>query len=351
LGNIIGENQMKKYLFLSVLAATSGLASAQSTVTIYGIADAGFQTEHGAYAAGTKNSIISGGSSGSRFGLRGSEDLGGGLSAIFNLQSGINLDDGTLGQGGVMFGRTAYVGLQGNFGSVKLGRIDSALYQSTWYYDPLQDALGGAYTRVVTLSSTFRRNNNTIDYTTPNINGFTGQANYSFGEVAGNESSGRQYSASASYADGPLSVSLAHQNINSAPVAPAPIVTTKLTALGASYDLKVVKLMALYQINKSNAVASLSTRDVVVGASVPFGAHRLAVSYIRHTDKSVGNADASQIAVGYTYDLSKRSSLYAGASRIRNDAAARFGLATLATGGSVSGTTATLYTAGIRHNF
>jgi predicted porin len=351
LGRIIGEIKMMKCLFLSALATVSGLASAQSSVTIYGIADVGIQSEHGAYLSGTRNSMVSGGNSGARLGFRGAEDLGGGMQAIFNLQGGLNLDEGSYAQGGLPFGRTAYVGLQGGFGTLKLGRIDSALYQSTWYIDPLGDALGGGLTRIFTLTSTFRRNDNTVDYTTPKIGGFTGEGSYSLGEVAGSNSRGRRYSASVTYGSGPISVSLAHQNVNSAPAAPAPIVTTKLSALGAAYDFDVVKLSALYQINRDNAAVALDTRDVLVGASVPFGAHTVMASYIKHFDEAVNSGDANQIALAYTYALSKRSNLYAGASRIKNGTSGRFGLAAVVSGGAATGTTANLYLAGIRHNF
>lgn len=344
---------MKKTLLaLAATCSYTAIAFAQSSVTIYGIADAGIAIENGVYAGGSKTSLISGGNAGSRLGFRGKEDLGGGLAAIFNLQSGINFDDGSLGQGGLMFGRTAFVGLEGGFGSVRLGRIDSALYASTWYYDPLGDALGGAYTRLFTLSASLRRNDNTVAYTSPTIGGFTAAANYSFGEVAGDSNRGRKYSASISYKGGPVDVSFAHQNVNSAPAAPTSVVSTKVTALGASYDFSVVKLSALYQINKDNSAASLNTRDMLIGLSLPLGAHTFATSYIRHDDKTAGSGGgANQIALGYMYSLSKRTNLYAGASRIKNESSARFGLAALASGGSVSGTSAKLYTAGIRHVF
>jgi predicted porin len=146
-------------------------------------------------------------------------------------------------------------------------------------------------------------------------------------------------------------VSLAHQNVNSSPTAPASIVTTKLTALGAAYNFNVVKLSALYQQNRDNAASALDTRDMLVGVSVPFGPHALMASFIHHDDKARASADANQVALGYTYALSKRTNFYAGFSRIKNDPLARFGLAATTAGGAASGTAAKLYLAGIRHTF
>jgi predicted porin len=342
---------MKNSLLALSIMGLAGMASAQSSVTVYGIADIGVASDHGAFSNGALNSVISGGQTGSRLGFRGREDLGDGLYAIFNLQSGVNFDDGTYGQGGLPFGRTSYVGLEGKFGTVKLGRVDSALYLATWYYDPMGDGLAGALTRLVTLSSSLRRNNNTIDYTTPAINGFSGQVNYTFGEVAGNSTSGRRYSLGGTYASGPVSVSLSRQVANSAPVAPGAIVATTLTALAASYDFKVVKVSGILQTNKDDSAAPLNTRDLVVGAQVPVGFHTLLMSYILHKDRNVALADAKQLALGYTYDLSKRTNLYLSAAHITNDDKARFGLGAASAGGAVSGSSETLYSTGIRHSF
>lgn len=125
---------MKKALLaLAVLGAFTGTASAQTNVTIYGLLDAGIRyRDNGAADNNTTWGVDSGQASSSRLGLRGTKDLGSSLSAIFTLESGLNLDDGTLGQGIAgsantpamtrLFGRQAFVGLAGNFGAVKFGR-------------------------------------------------------------------------------------------------------------------------------------------------------------------------------------------------------------------------------------
>src|SRR5450830_737338 len=111
---------MKKSLIaLSVLAAISGVAQAQSSVTIYGVVDMAFQAE--SKAGVKKYAIDSGEQAGSRLGFKGTEDLGGGLKAIFDIEAGI-LGDSGASQGGLTFGRQSWVGLTGDFGTVKAGR-------------------------------------------------------------------------------------------------------------------------------------------------------------------------------------------------------------------------------------
>ena len=110
----------KSILALAVLGAVSGAASAQSSVTVYGLVDVALVRESGA-ATGASTKITSGVGAGSRLGFKGSEDLGGGLSALFLLENGFQADTGAMGQGGLLFGRQAYVGLQGGFGTVTIG--------------------------------------------------------------------------------------------------------------------------------------------------------------------------------------------------------------------------------------
>ena len=105
----------------AALLALSGMTHAQTSVSIYGIVDAGLVRESGG-PDGNVTGLGGGVASGSRLGFRGKEDLGGGLSANFLLENGFNSDNGTLGQGGLLFGRQMYVGLSGNFGAVRMGR-------------------------------------------------------------------------------------------------------------------------------------------------------------------------------------------------------------------------------------
>ncbi|WP_194722578.1 porin, partial [Noviherbaspirillum malthae] len=133
---------MKKSLIaLAVLGTVAGASFAQTNVTVYGVADAGLaRIDNGRV---NTTALQSGQQSGSRIGFRGTEDLGGGLSAIFTLENGFNIDDGTLGQGGRLFGRQAFVGLQGGFGAVKLGRQYNPIRTAVENIDPFGLGLAG----------------------------------------------------------------------------------------------------------------------------------------------------------------------------------------------------------------
>src|SRR5690349_3263419 len=106
-----------KHALIAALALACAASHAQTQIKVYGVADAGLVAEFGA-PDGNRTGITGGVASGSRLGFKGTEDLGGGLSASFVLESGINIDTGTSGQGGVLFGRQAWVGLSGKFGSI-----------------------------------------------------------------------------------------------------------------------------------------------------------------------------------------------------------------------------------------
>jgi predicted porin len=141
---------MKKMILAAALAAAfSSAAYAQTNVTMYGIVDAGIAYKKNGNPAGNTVSMESGQQSGSRLGFKGREDLGGGLAAIFTLESGFNIDDGKLGQGGRLFGRQAWVGMSGGFGSVKLGRQLTSLYTALDQKDPFQKNLAGKAQKVL----------------------------------------------------------------------------------------------------------------------------------------------------------------------------------------------------------
>ncbi|WP_042875524.1 porin [Cupriavidus necator] len=158
---------MKKQFYAGMLLAMgSQLATAESSVTLYGVGDVGFEYLTNADAAGSKQlRMASGNVSGSRWGLRGVEDLGGGSKAVYALESGFDLDTG-MGQGGRLFGRQAYVGLENQWGRVTLGRQQNALFDLLINYDPtglatrysafmLDPALVGRYDNTAKYSGKF----------------------------------------------------------------------------------------------------------------------------------------------------------------------------------------------------
>ena len=248
------------------------------------------------------------------------------------LEEGFNVDTGSLGQNGLLFGRQAYVGLTGAFGQVRLGRQKTVMYDAVLAVDPFGIANKGGMDRLfvtntselVNTATAIRgvgRSNNTIAYFTPNVAGFTGEVTYTLGEQANNNQYGRQYGISLNYAAGPLFVTLDYLNVNSVPVV-APLVvnsisdsTARTTFLGATYDFGIAKAHAAYGIDKgsvnvSPAVGGVDQRDFMVGATIPFGASAVQVDYIRKLDRAGQNAGAKQYALGYTYALSKRTNFY-----------------------------------------
>ncbi|CAH2933540.1 MAG: Outer membrane porin [uncultured Paraburkholderia sp.] len=201
----------KSLLALAALGAFAGVAHAQSSVTLYGIIDEGFNTNS---AGKHLYNLSSGVMQGSRFGLRGTEDLGGDLKALFVLENGFDVNNGKLGQGGLMFGRQAYVGLSSQFGTVTLGRQYDSVVD---YVGPLEagDQWGGyiaAHPGDIDNFNNAYRTNNTVKYTSADYNGLKFGGTYSFGGVAGNFSSNQIWSLGAGYNNGPLVLGVGYLN-------------------------------------------------------------------------------------------------------------------------------------------
>ena len=359
---------MKKTLLaLAVLGASAGVASAQqSNVTVYGIVDAGVQYKNDGNPAGKTLSLESGMQNSSRLGFKGTEDLGGGLSAIFTLENGFNVDDGTLGNGGRLFGRQAWVGLNGGFGTVKLGRQQTALYYALSEDDPFHINLAGNAQKVFGAgqygTDPLSRSDNTISYSTATIGGFTGSASYSFGEQAGNNSLNRSVSAAGTYVNGPLNAQLVYQKSNTAPLvtplatalgvpstAAAPATADIRTVLvGGTWDFRVAKAHVGYANTRFDTLGGgRSTKDDnwLVGATVPITPiDAVLASWIRNNVKDLPSGKTNQYALGYTHALSRRTSLYTSAAYVKNDSS--IGVLAFAPGNSLR-----VVNFGVRHIF
>jgi predicted porin len=227
-----------KTITAATVLAVSGSAHAQSSVTLYGILDTGIELVTHANAAGDKVIRMPGitGSVPSRWGLRGTEDLGGGLAAIFALENGFNTRAGDVNQGGRLFGRQAWVGLSSRYGALTLGR------QYTMSYWALldSDALGpDIYGGIGSLDSYIpnARSDNTVAYK-GTFSGVTVGATYSFGRdasatgnspgqgtcagsIAGNAQACRQWSAMLRYDGGSFGVASAYDEQRGGPGAAA----------------------------------------------------------------------------------------------------------------------------------
>jgi predicted porin len=204
----------KSLLALAALGTFAGAAHAQSSVTLYGIVDAGL-----AYAnniGGNKLYETSAGNlQGDRWGLRGTEDLGGGLKALFVLENGFNAYSGKLGQGGDEFGRQAYVGLSSQFGTVTLGRqYDSVVdYTGALEVGSQWATFYAAHPGDLDNMNNTNRVNNSIKYASANYSGITFGGLYSLGGVAGQFNRNQIFSAGLGYAQGPLVLGAGYFNV------------------------------------------------------------------------------------------------------------------------------------------
>jgi predicted porin len=204
----------KSLLALAALGTFAGAAHAQSSVTLYGIIDAGFVYNNN--SAGQKLYGTSAGNlQGDRWGLRGTEDLGGGLKALFVLENGFNVFTGRLNQGGDEFGRQAYVGLSSQFGTVTLGRqYDSVVdYTGALEVGSQWGTFYGAHPGDLDNMNNSNRVNNAVKYTSANYSGITFGGLYSLGGVAGQFNRNQIWSGGVGYAQGPLTLGAGYVNV------------------------------------------------------------------------------------------------------------------------------------------
>ncbi len=317
---------MKKSIAALAVAGTlCGWAHAQSAVNIYGIVDMGYVNERGG-VAGSVSKLTSGAQSGTRIGFKGTEDLGNGNKALFVLETSVKADEGGFNQGSTAFARQTFVGLQGDVGTLTLGRQYTPYFLAMNAADPFASGMAGSALNLFPNAGNGNRMNNSVKYATPTIDGFTGELAYGFDEVAGRNNKSRQIGASLGYKVDTITIKLAHHNALNA------VDTAKNTLLGATWDLDVAKIFAAFSDNRGidssafpntgnpfgfTPVASSKTRDILVGARIPIEKHAFLISYINKDDR-VANNDANQVAVGYTYALSKQTNLYAAYARISN---------------------------------
>ena len=339
----------KSIIALAVLAAAAGAAQAQSNVTIYGVVDMAYQNENNGGTAGSKSAIDGGEQSGSRLGFKGTEDLGGGLKAIFDLEMGILTDTGA-SQGGLTFGRQSWVGLAGDFGTLKMGRQYTPQFYFFDAVDPFDLGFTSGHAGASTstggvfgfLSASAWRVNNSISYQTNDLSGFSAMGLYGFGETAGDTSSNRSLGFSGQYAAGPVYVGAVYYKQND--VAGN---GTKSVLVGGTYDFGVAKAAVGYSKDTSDN-NTIDQKGYMLGVTVPVSpADSILATAARSTNNLVATANTStQLAIGFTHALSKRTNFYTSFSRNTNDA--NVNQAGLAAG---NGLTDRLFNVGIRHLF
>lgn len=351
---------MKKSLIALAVLAASGAAMAQSSVTLFGVVDATYA--YGSGSVANKSALTNSGYNSSRLGFRGVEDLGGGLSASFWLEAGLNNDNGTGGTtnlnnqastssgGGLVFNRRSTVSLNGGFGEVRLGRDYTPHFWNLTVFDPF--GTNGVGTSQVQNSSlggpTQVRASNAIGYFLPkNLGGFYGQAQYYLGENlsnTANKKDGSGLSVRFGYNNGPINVAAAFSETKY--LAGAGNIRT--TNLGGQYDLGVAKIMAMYDQDKVKNGADGT--GWLIGGLVPVGAGEVRLAYSTYKVDQAGNSDpkTNKLALGYVHNLSKRTAVYATYAHVSNKNGASQSL-----NGSVTaaGKNSNGYDFGIRHSF
>ena len=398
---------MKKTLIaFAALSAIAGMAQAQSTVTLYGVLDLNVGSyKINAFSATTnvpnplsQTNVSSGGLSGSRFGFRINEDLGGGLAAIGNLEGGVSADAGSSAQGGLLFGRQANVGLAStSLGSVTIGRNKSPYYDVTSgthlgqsIFDTasqpnnaisniaapanfvagtknLSDAGLLATTKYLLSNHDGQSNinsstalgfnariDNSIRYTTPTFSGFSASALYGFGEnKSATQDASRVISATAQYANGPILGYAGYQSDAVATRSNGAKPTLENILVGGSYNFVVAKVGASFNRAKLKDVSTVSggvigpQKEFAASVAVPLGAATIQAGYSQSKGNTFGKATGFGVQALYT--LSKRTTLYTGYSSVKAYDKLTDSDILRASGGSIA--RSTLFAAGVRHTF
>lgn len=310
----------KNLIAVAALATLAVSAQAQSSVTLYGNVDAGLtyskekQGGNSTSTTGVTSSILTE----SFFGLKGQEDLGGGLKAIFKLESGINVDTGAAATTN-FFGKNAYVGLAGDFGTVKLGNQESLFKTEAGAFDAFGFSPALAVSQLFVASPLGGSWQNTVGYTSPSLSGLTLSAQHSARESNAapstsptNAVNGGATAIAANYTAGALGLSAVVGDVRSVDATRANE-RNKAWLLGASYDFGVVKAFAQYGQNKMEDNAGADDgkdKFFQLGAVVPVtqaGAVHAAYGQLKGDDDKT-----RQFSLAYHHTLSKRTGVYAG---------------------------------------
>lgn len=315
-------------LFVALTALSGGIAQASTTsVTLYGVIDLGlaFERRHDSTESSSHSHVgmRDGIQSGSRWGLRGVEDLGNGYSVVFRLESGFHASNGTEAQGR-LFGRWAYLGLVGDFGELRAGR--QQVLSDSWggVGSPFGTSWGGASASVTSGYNdgdfgNGGRANNAFIYRTPVWSGWQAGLGYSFEAHDNNKfataNHDRVWTAGLRYRDGPLSTALTYEHLNPDASVPGKLNSRNLQ-VAAAYDFDVLKLHAGYgNLRNPNIGPSAGVRRVnsfVTGVGVPInGSSKVLAAYQRATSSHIKGW-----GLGYEHDLSKRTNIYALLDRV-----------------------------------
>lgn len=316
----LGEPAMKKSLIALAVLGASGFAMAQSSVTLYGVADVGVgKIKSGTNDANNKAQFTSGSlmnNGASRIGLRGVEDLGGGLKVGFQFETGIDMDDGaTVASGGQFWGRRAQLSLGGNWGSVILGRQLTPSNLVTGTYELTGDAGYSALSNTYGYAGIESRASSAFAYATPNWGGFSGAVAFVSKNDDTNRSNKNAWDLGLMYNNGPIAAGVSANKVGDRKTG---------YQVGGKYSFGSFSLAASY--NSASDDARRVRRGASLGVGANFGAFGLAVDVVRDTKNEQTGKKYTNGVVEGKYALSKRTFVYGAYLRLDGDNNYGFGI-------------------------
>ena len=360
----IATNQIARALGAAALFGVCLAAQAQSNVTIYGRIDSGinYQSNY-TNSDGTRGSkwSVDGNEWGtSMFGVKGTEDLGGGTSALFTLETGFDASTGVTNGGGTsLWSRRSFVGLSGWAGTVKAGKDLAIQSDPVWAIDPLQQQ--ALSTATLMKERNWPQTNNMVSYQTPNYGGFTATYMHGFGETAGSFTKGPSTGTVGSR-DG-ISLAFVQSNYELRAIYDVQrdqngqytdwTKSSKELTLGGTYTIEQLKLFAGYENVRAPDATAGSTNRVNhywLGANYQLTPALQLIGGAFHVNANGGLGTANMYAVGANYSLSKRTLVYATVGTVRNSATSNFSVEYGDSGGATGQNMSALYF-GISHSF
>jgi predicted porin len=293
----------KSLLALAVAAALPAVALAQTNIVLNGSVDVSLESVNDDANGGNGSDlrVSSGVWSGSRFAISGTEELGGGLKGIFNMEHRLSADTGTVTSGATFWAGQAWVGLQGGFGRVMLGRQ----YTPMFYALQPGDTTGYSwYNNLAGLGGTQIRFNNDVMYQTPSLGGFTLRAAYAAGEVAADNKLGDTFAVSGVGAFGPITAGLGYTNIDAGDAPGVDEATELGLSLGAklgNFGLGLAGTQVEVNNNKRKAYAVTASAGIGAGT----------VYLVLKKDDQGTDLDNTGLGLTYSHGLSKRTFVYA----------------------------------------
>jgi len=376
----------KKIIALAIAAAVSAPAFADnSNVTVYGVANVSYDmTQTGGTGVGVAANDFSSNkvsSNTSRIGFKGSEDLGDGLSAVWQIESLIQIDGQTAG-GNTLANRNTFLGLSSSsMGTVLMGRHDTPYNISNRKYDLFGDTLadnrsimgGGTATGVAlgTVGASFNgRQPNVLAYISPAMSGLTGAIAYvagAEGQTLAADTKGSAWSLAALYGNGPISANFGyeeHKLGTAAGTLAVPAVVAGVTGLKESawtisggYKVEAFEVNGVYEKTSDNFAAGanlLGHRAYYLSGKYNFGSNAVKLAYADAASNAAANTGATQVTVGFDHSLSKRTTVYALYTKLSNDTVGGYLLSPNGTGAPAvggAGAKPSAFSLGMKHTF